>query len=292
MEDKVVAAMLGLALVLAPAVASAQAQRIRVGGVERRYLVHVPPVGGRTPDAIVVVLHGGGGTPAGIAAHTRFNRLADGERFVVAYPAARNGRWLDGREGSEAGDDITFLRALVDTLRRRHGIRAERVFAAGISNGAMMSYRLACEAPSTVGAIGIVAGGMPAGLERGCGGTAALPVVVLHGTDDRLVPFGGGRGVLGIAASLGPWLARARCNGPGAASITDRVRDGTVVEHVAYSGCTAPIELYTIRGGGHTWPGGPRVRAKILGRTTREVAATDLLWRFFDRAVPPAERAP
>jgi polyhydroxybutyrate depolymerase len=292
MQDKVVAALLGLVLALAPAEGSAQAQRIRVGGVERRYLVHVPPAPGRRPDALIIVLHGGGGTPAGIAAHTRFDRLADGGRFVVAYPAARNGRWLDGRPGSEAGDDVAFLRALADTLRRRHGIPAERVFAAGISNGAMMSYRLACESPGAVGAIGVIAGGMAAGIEKGCGGTSALPVVAFHGTEDRLVPFSGGRGVLGISASLAPWLARARCSAPGPDSLTDQVRDDTVVEHVVYTGCAVPVELYTIRGGGHTWPGGPRVRARILGRTTREVSATALLWRFFDRAVPAPGRAP
>lgn len=288
MKDKVVGSVIGLALSglalsMAPAEAAAQAQRIRVAGVEREYLVHVPPGAARKPDALVLVLHGGGGTPAAIAAHTGFDRLADREGFIVAYPAARNRRWLDARPGSERADDVAFLAALADTLRRRHGIAAGRVFAAGISNGAMMSYRLACEAPGAVAGIGVIAGAMPATLEGKCSGTRAVAVLAVHGTEDRLVPFDGTKGLLSVPASVSLWAGRAGCSEPAAATASDTVRDGTIVEHLAYAGCSAPVELYTIRGGGHTWPGGPRVRVRILGRTTRELNAAEVLWRFFDQ---------
>ncbi|HEU4828712.1 MAG TPA: PHB depolymerase family esterase [Gemmatimonadales bacterium] len=289
-KDKFVSAALPLALALAPAAGAAQAQRITVAGVEREYLVHVPPAAAGRPDALLLVLHGGGGTPAAIAAHTGFSRLADREGFIVAYPAARNRRWLDARPGSGRGDDVTFLAALADTLRRRHGIAPSRVFAAGISNGAMMSYRLACEAPGSVAGIGVIAGAMAAALEGKCPGTRPVAVLALHGTEDRLVRLDGTDGLLSVPASLSYWTARAGCRAQGAPVVTDRVRDGTLVEHVAYAGCTVPIELYTIRGGGHTWPGGPRVRARILGRTTRELKATEVLWRFFDRAADQAGR--
>lgn len=261
-----------------------------VAGAAREYLLHLPRAEAGKPDALVIVLHGGGGRPAGIAAHTRFNRLADREGFIVAYPAARRGRWQDGRPGAERGDDVAFLRALADTLRLRHGIPAARVFVTGISNGAMMSYRLACEAPGAIGGIGAVAGAMPAGLQGKCTGSDPVPTIALHGTEDRLVPFEGGPALLSLPATLAVWAARAHCSAPGPAATSDRVRDGTVVEHVTYVSCEVPVELHTIRGGGHTWPGGPRVRVVRLGRTTRELDATETLWRFFDRIPERASR--
>jgi polyhydroxybutyrate depolymerase len=290
LKDKVVAAAFGSTLVFAPCPASAQAQRMAVAGASREYLVHLPPAAAGKPDALVIVLHGGSGRPAAIAAHTRFNRLADREGFIVAYPAARNGRWQDGRPGAERGDDVAFLHALADTLRLRHGIPGARVFVAGISNGAMMSYRLACEAPAALGAIGAVAGAMPAGLQGKCTGAAPMPVIAIHGTEDRLVPFDGSAVLLSVPATLAVWAARANCRAPSPAVTTDRVRDGTVVEHVTYTSCDVPVELHTIRGGGHTWPGGPRVRVVRLGRTSRELDATEALWRFFDRIPARAAR--
>jgi polyhydroxybutyrate depolymerase len=285
-KDKVVAAVLGLALAFAPSAGAAQTRRIIVAGVEREYRVHVPAAASARPDALVLVLHGGGGNPVAIAAHTRFDAMADRAGFIVAYPAARNRRWLDGRPGYERGDDVAFLQALADTLRRRHGIPAHRVFAAGISNGAMMSYRLACEGPGTVAAIGVVAGAVPAGLRRACSATSPVATIALHGTDDRLVSFDGGGNLLSVPASVSLLAARAGCGAAGTPDTTDRVRDGTLVTRVAFTGCTVPVELLTIRGGGHTWPGGPRVRTRLLGRTTRELDASEVLWRFFDRASP------
>ena len=280
--------MLGIMLTLAPVSGAAQARRITVAGVEREYRVHLPSGATERPDALVLVLHGGGGTAAGIAAHTRFDRVADRGGFIVVYPAARNRYWLDARPGYERGDDVAFLRLLADTLRRQHGIPAHRVFVAGISNGGMMSYRLACQAPGTFAAIGVVAGAMPSALRSSCAGTESPAVIALHGTQDRLVPFDGGRDLLSVAASISLWSSRAGCGAAGVPDTTDRLPDGTLVTRVAWTGCTVPIELHTIRGGGHTWPGGPRVRARILGRTTRELDAAEVIWRFFDRASPAA----
>jgi polyhydroxybutyrate depolymerase len=291
-KDKVVAAALGIALALAlgPGAGAAQTRHITVAGVAREYRVHLP-AGSARPNALVLMLHGGGGNPAAIAAHTRFDRIADRAGFIVVYPAARNRRWLDGRPGNERSDDVAFLQKLADTVRAQHGIPAHRVFAAGISNGAMMSYRLACEAPGSVAAIGVVAGAVPVGLRAACGATSPVAVLALHGTEDRLIPFDGGGSLLSVPASVSLLGARAGCGTAGRPDTTDRVRDGTLVTRVAFTGCAVPVQLLTIRGGGHTWPGGPRVRARILGRTTREIDASEALWRFFDSASPAGRSA-
>ena len=283
MQDKVICAALGVAFALAPAAASAQVRTIDVGGIPREYLLHEPSAGTSSPDALVIVLHGGGGTPAGMAAHTGFSRLADREGFIVAYPAGLNGGWLDGRRGRERADDIDFLRRLADTLRRRHRIPPERVFITGISNGAMMSYRLACEAPGEIGGIAPVAGAMFEALASRCGVGDAVAVVALNGTADRIIPHEGRGGMLSVSGSIGFWADRAGCGTPATPVTIDSVGDGTRVTYVGYPDCERPIGLYTIHGGGHTWPGGPAVRSTRLGHTTREIDATEVIWRFFDR---------
>ena len=281
------------ALATGPA-ASAQARddarTIRVGGLDRSWLVHRPspmPAGRALP--LVLVLHGGGGRARGIAEHTRFDRLADREGFVVVYPAGIRGRWNDGRGLSGAPhDDVAFIRALLDSVARETRIDPARIYATGISNGAMFAHRLACDLPGTFAAIAPVAGALPAALAPACAAAEPVSVLAIQGTEDRLVPYDGGgvartRGaVLSARESLAHWARRAGCGALEAGRRTDRVRDGTALVHLAHAGCaSAAVELYEVRGGGHTWPGGPRVTARLLGRTTRELDATRAIWDFF-----------
>jgi polyhydroxybutyrate depolymerase len=282
-KDKVLLALIVL-LLSAPPAAEAQRHRIDVGGTAREYIVRAPAGASRKADALVLVLHGGGGRPEAIEAHTGFTRLATREGFVVAYPAATGGRWKDGRPGSEAADDVRFLAALADSLGRRHGIAASRRFAVGISNGAMMSYRLACEAPGTVAAIGAIAGSVHRNVLDRCSLPAPVSVVALHGSDDPLTPFEGRGNLVSVPAALAHFGARAGCGGPGAADTIDRVRDRTTVLHTATEGCSgAAVELFEIRGGGHTWPGRTGGWSERFGRVSRELDATAVTWAFFDR---------
>ncbi|HEX6644809.1 MAG TPA: PHB depolymerase family esterase [Gemmatimonadales bacterium] len=282
-KDKVLLATL-LVLLAAPRPAEAQRRRIDVGGAAREYVVHVPGGAGAKADALVLVLHGGGGRPEAIAAHTGFTRLAERKGFVVAYPAALGGRWKDGRAGAEGTEDVSFLRALADTLGRRHGIPPSRRFAIGISNGAMMSYRLACDAPGTVAAIAVVAGSVHRSVLDRCELPAPVSVVALHGSEDRLVPLAGGGSLAPVPAALAHFGSRAGCRAPGTPDTIDRVRDRTIVVHTALAGCTgAAVELYEIRGGGHTWPGRMGGWSARFGRVSRELDATAVAWNFFDR---------
>lgn len=283
------------ALALVGGKAAAQARSgthtLRVGGLERSYLLHLPaPLPAGRPLPLVLVFHGGGGRARGIAEHTGFSRLADREGFAVVYPAGIRGRWNDGRGLAGAPhDDVAFIRALIDTLSRAARIDPARVYATGISNGAMFAHRLACDLPGVLAAIAPVAGALPAAIAPRCAAAMPLSVLAIQGTEDRLVPYEGGgvaavRGaVLSARESAGHWARRAGC---GALSEggrrTDQVQDGTALVHRAWPGCgPQAVELYEIRGGGHTWPGGPRVTAPRLGRTTRELDATRAIWDFF-----------
>jgi len=181
-------------------------------------------------------------------------------------------------------------------LGRELSVDPRRVYATGISNGAMFSYRLACDLPGVFAAIAPVAGAMPAALAAGCAHTAPVSVLALQGTADPLMPYGGGgvarrRGrVLSAKRSIEFWAAVSGC---AAAPVTtaepDRAPDdGTRARRTVYGGCRdgRAVELYTIEGGGHTWPGGPPA-GRAVGRVSRELDATPLIWSFFARHARP-----
>jgi polyhydroxybutyrate depolymerase len=267
-----------------------QRRTLRVEGVERSYFLYVPASHrGTGSPALVLVFHGAGGRAQGFARHTGFSAVAEREGFVVVYPQGLERRWNDGRGRGSTHDDVGFVRVLVDTLRRELGVDPRRIYATGISNGAMFSYRLACDLPGVLAAIAPVAGALPVQLAPGCGHTTAVSVVSFQGTAVRLVPYAGGgvgrrRGsVLGAERSIAFWGEIDGCAGQPSTTIEpDRVRDGTRVRRLEYADCREgrAVELYTIEGGGHTWPGGPGV-GLIVGRVSRELDATQLIWAFF-----------
>jgi polyhydroxybutyrate depolymerase len=265
-----------------------ESRTLQAGGLTRRYFLYVPTSWHRgRPAPLILVFHGGGGRASGIAPHTGFSRLADREGFVVAYPQGLRGRWNDGRGfAAAAQDDVGFVRALLDTLTRELGIDPRRVYATGISNGAMFAYRLACDLPGTFAAVAPVAGAMPADLADGCAHVEPMSVLAFQGTTDPLMPYAGGglgrRRVLSAEQSIAFWAALSECAvAPVTADEPDRVADGTRVRHTTYIGCREgrSVELYTIEGGGHTWPGGPAAASRV-GRVTRDIDATELIWEF------------
>jgi polyhydroxybutyrate depolymerase len=281
----------GLATALpAQAVRSEERRTLRVNGEDRAYLLYVPS-GYRSarPAPLVLVFHGAGGRAQGFARHTGFSGVAEREGFVVAYPQGLQRRWNDGRGNGTPHDDVGFVRALVDTLQRELGVDPRRIYATGISNGAMFAYRLACDLPGVLAAIAPVAGALPTQLAPGCGHTQPVSVMAFQGTADPLVPYAGGgvarrrRSVLGAERSIAFWGEIDGCTGqPSTELEPDRVRDGTRVRRLEYAGCREgrAVVLYTIEGGGHTWPGGPGV-GLIVGRVSRELDATQVIWSFF-----------
>ena len=269
-----------------------QRRTLEVGGGRRSYLLYLPSSWQRVrPLPLVLVFHGAGGRGAGMARHTGFSRLAEREGFAVVYPDGVDRRWNDGRGLGGARDDVGFVRLLVDSLEREVGIDPRRVYATGISNGAMFSHRLACDLPGVLAAIAPVAGAVPTGLAERCGAAGPVALVAFQGTADPFVPYAGGgvalrRGaVLSAERSAGFWAHINGCGPvPDAEPAIDSVTDGTRLRRSSYPGCreNRSVVLYTVEGGGHTWPGGPATRGRI-GRASREIDATDAIWAFFQR---------
>jgi polyhydroxybutyrate depolymerase len=261
-----------------------------VDGITRSYLLFAPE-GSRAGRVLplVLVFHGGGGQARAMATHTGFSRVAEREGFAVAYPEGIDRRWNDGRGYGASHDDVAFVRALLDSIGRQTPIDSSRVYATGISNGAMFAYRLACDLPGVLAAVAPVAGAVPAALAERCASARPTAVVAFQGTADPLLPYAGGgrrpsgRGeVLSARRSAELWARVNGCGSPAAEAPIDSVRDGTRVRPDRWSGCREgkDVVLYTIEGGGHTWPGGPPV-GRGVGRVSRELGATETIWAFF-----------
>jgi polyhydroxybutyrate depolymerase len=228
------------------------------GGLQRTYQVHVP-AGLDHPAGLVINLHGAGATGSGQAALTNYDAVADQHGFVVAYPDGIDLSWADGRGASipdrQGVDDVGFLVALVDRLSRDYGIAPGRVFATGMSAGAFMATRLACERADIVSAIAPVAGTL--GTAFPCAPSRPVSVLEVHGTADPVVPFGGGtmlgRGgysdIVAAPAMAQRWRGLDGCPGPG------EDVSGTVRRFIA-TGCAGGTEVafVQVNGGGHTWP--------------------------------------
>ena len=284
--------------------ATLQRDSIRVGDRMRSYAFYVPARLAPNPP-LVLALHGSMGDAGQMRLATGygFERLADRHGFIVLYPEGHEGHWNDCRgKASYAArrlgiDDVSFMRALVARFRAAHGVDSARVFAAGISNGAHLGYRLALEAPDLVRAVAAVGANLPAPGNMDCapagGGTSVL---IMNGTRDPINPYEGGRVTLfgfgdrGDVLSAGASAAYfARRLGIADAPVTERIAQPegsgrTSAERTTWRSAGGDeVLLYTIHGGGHSIPQ-PHVRARrLLGRTHRALDGPAEIWSFFAR---------
>lgn len=277
------------------------------GGRERTYRIYVPPQADRTrPLPLVLVLHGGGGTGAGMEALTRdgFNRLADRDGFIAVYPDGVERHWNDGRgvpsyrAHRESVDDVGFVSALIDHVARAHLLDRSRVFATGISNGGLLSFRLARELTEKIAAIAPVAISMSEQIAAMRPPAGPISIMMIPGTRDPLVPWDGGDigfpggvtvgRVLPVMDTIRYWAGHNGCPSPPAIAMEpDRdPQDGTRVRRETYGPCREGTEviLLAVEGGGHTWPGGlPYLPERLIGRTSRDIDANEVIWNFFKR---------
>lgn len=267
---------------------------IESGGLSRSYEGHLPaPSGAGLP--LVLVLHGGGGDGHGMRRLTGMDALAERAGFVVVYPDGYRKSWADGRgttAAEQAGvDDVAFLRALIQHLVRQYGVDPKRVYAAGISNGGLMVGRLACELSDRIAAFAVVAATFPESLTLGCHPPRPVPILFIHGTLDPILPasggvprFGAGGRLLSAEGAVEFWRGRDACTRPPVeARLIDPVPDGTQTllrGWVCAQG--SRVLFYRVEGGGHTWPGGWQYLPQALvGRTSRDFNASEVIWDFF-----------
>lgn len=265
------------------------------GGVLRTYRFYVPKgIQNQSRIPLVIVLHGGGGDGKGMTTLTNFNDVAEREKFLAVYPDGLNKSWNDGREGKPGAtdvDDVGFISALIDKLETEYSIDPQRIYATGISNGGFFAQRLACQLFNKIAAIAPVAATFPDFSMPLYAPTVPMPVLMINGTSDPLVPYNGGvvagdRGkIISVAATVAQWVKIGGCSPtPQVSMLPDTADDGTQSRREVYDGCAsnAQIVLVTVIGGGHTWPGGFQYLPQIIiGKTSRDFDATEMIWEFF-----------
>jgi polyhydroxybutyrate depolymerase len=276
---------------------------LQFDGKRRSWLTYVPAAKAERPP-LLLVMHGSLGDAEGMRATiTRFgfDVLAERHGFVVVYPDGYERHWNDCRAGADYAanleniDDVGFLRALVATMVEEQGVDPARVFATGLSNGGQMAYRLGLEAPDLVAGIAAVAANLPKLDNMDCEPVGqAVAALVMNGTMDPVNPYEGGlveifgnssRGeVMSALETARYWAALAGYSGPGESrSWVDRAPDdATSVESIDWlEPGGIPVSLVTIIGGGHTVPHPLFRLPRILGPTSHELDATEVIWRFF-----------
>ncbi|HEX2967593.1 MAG TPA: PHB depolymerase family esterase [Bacteroidales bacterium] len=255
---------------------------------------------------LVIALHGRGGNGDSMILLTRngLNSLADHEGFYVLYPEGIGMNWNDGRRGEKVNDrahlenidDTGFISLLIDLMIKDHNTDPGRVYVTGISNGAIMAFRLACELSGKIMAIAPVDGSMPENFLHECTPGNPISVLAINNTRDPLVPYNGGSihagltrknlgNVLSVDESINFWVSRNHCNQtPGEKELPgDNINNIRVTGKFFFNGMEGTgVVLYTIHGGGHTWPGGLQyLPSLIIGRTCRTFNANRIIWDFF-----------
>ena len=296
-------AVLLLLLAFASPGVMAEPRQLNIGGVARSYDLHVPAEVGKTGRAValVIALHGGSGTGAQIRKQLQLDRVADREGFVVAYPDSLGSRWArrwnDGRVFADrrlAGpepDDVAFVRALVKEIATTIPIDPARVFVTGVSNGGMMSFRLACEASDVFAAVATVVAQFPTELVGACKPQQLFGVLMLTGTADPMVPFTGGpiggKGERGTVVSADETFALLRrLNGcQDAAKAAERRGAIEIVGAGDVCGGGRRAWHYRMNGAGHQIPLRAATRQPLierwLGPRNTDVEAAEEIWTFF-----------
>jgi polyhydroxybutyrate depolymerase len=271
---------------------------IDVSGRTRSFLLFQPSgLSGNEP--LVIALHGRLGTGSGMEKLTHFEAIAEREKFLLIYPDGVKKSWNDGRgtpAEKEGVDDVGFIRALIDSAVRHCSVDPKRVYVTGISNGGFMTMRLATELSDRIAAAAVVAATMDAGTAQAAARSHEQPVSVLiiHGTKDPLVPFGGGSvhsgaggAILSHDSTVKWWAKMDGCREePKLMFLEDTVIDGTAVSVTSYEGGASRTEVvgYSIENGGHTWPGGWQyLPVFMVGKTSRNLDASAVIWDFFQR---------
>jgi polyhydroxybutyrate depolymerase len=270
------------------------------GGRERSYRFHVPPAGETgNPLPVVLGLHGGASNGRAFSLASGLSDKADAASFVAVYPDGTGQRekllaWNAGNccgyARDEMVDDVGFVRAVLDDLATVVPVDSDRVFATGLSNGAMLSYRLAAEMADRIAAIAPVAG--PMALDA-CRPSRPVSVIHLHGTEDQFTPLEGGVGRrsvsrtqhASVATTIQAWVAADGCPPEPIVAQLPPVRDdGTQIVRYRYGPGRegSEVELYIIHGGGHTWPA-RKGNTFLFGKSTENLIANDVIWDFFQR---------
>ena len=296
------------ALVAATALgaAAAPAGQIDIGGVTRTFTAQLPD---KTPAPLVIVLHGNTQTGADMASRTSWPAVAKREGFGVVFPDGLNRAWADlrpnakraGRSPPEGTDDVGFIVTLIEKFVGDGSADPKRIYVTGVSNGGAMTMTMICARADLFAAAASVIMNLTDESANACHPSRPVPMLVMNGTADPLIPYQGGRGTSRYAVpgfwstekTLDFWRRANGCDMQDAAiaDLDDRDRaDESTVTRIA-SRCPQgrDVVLYRINGGGHRMPGSfpdarfPRVVNYVFGPQNHDIDGAETIWAFFKR---------
>ena len=283
-----------------------QVRTIMFDGIERSYRIHIPPgFENGCEGSLIFVLHGGGGTAEGMENYLTkktFNRLSDQYGFIVIYPDGYDKHWNDGRKNVSwqneniSIDDVGFLTTLIDNTIDELDLDPNRVFFCGISNGGRMSYRMACEKTEKIAGIAAVVASLSEDLIAMCSPKTSIPVFIIAGTDDPLVPYDGGEivifnktygNVISFNETVDFWISNNNCDTtPIVEYLPDNDPNDSVIvrsEEYLNGDNDSKVLFYEMQGGGHIWPGGPQYYPEwLIGKTCGDIDANEEILNFFN----------
>ncbi len=301
------AAILAVTLVLGCHAGPARADAIMVGGVTRTFIAQLA---GERPAPLVIVLHGNLQTGADMESRTSWPQVARREHFSVAFPDGLNRAWADlrtkhiARSPPRGTDDVGFIAALIGKLVADGVADPGRVYVTGISNGGAMAIRLVCEHADLFAAAATVIINLTDEQAAACHPSRPVPMLMINGTADPLIPYEGGRGTSRFAAdgfgSTGQTLAFwRRVNGCDSrdgtlADLDDRDRSDQSTVTAVSSHCPGgrDVMLYRVNGGGHRMPGRfpdsylARAVNLLLGPQNHDIDGAETIWSFFKQRRP------
>ena len=268
-----------------------------VGEQERTYLVHIPPsYDSEKPTPVVLALHGAAMNGSMMVWFSGLNKKSDDAGFIVVYPSGTgtgpfltwNAGGLKGKWAENKADDVTFIDKLLDDLTAVVNVDEKQVFACGMSNGGMMCYRLAAELSERIAAIAPVAGTIAIEETKP---KRPVSVIHFHGTNDKLVPFAPAKvksnkfmKLMGVEPSIQTWVKLNGCEETPKVDVLSKEDDEMEVTRKTYQNGKegSEVALIAIEGGGHTWPG-KKSPIRLIGKSTLDISANDLMWEFFQK---------
>ena len=256
----------------------------------RSYTLYIPAIyNTSTPTPLVFNFHGLTGGSLVAMWHADFRSIADTANFIIVHPQgllnnSGETHWNVGQLGTTS-NDVDFISKLLDSLSLEYNIDSDRVYSTGMSNGAYMSYRLACELSDKIAAIAPVAGSYITYMLNSCNPSHATPVLHIHGVADSMSFYYGRPGIESIPSILSYWVNYNECNSQSTLTQIANINliDSSVVEHYIWKNGVNGVEVEHLKiiDGGHTWPGSNYPNSN--GVTNYDINASVEIWNFFNR---------
>lgn len=264
---------------------------LMIYGRNRFYKTHLP-VGYDFSKTypVVFVFHGGLGNPDLTERQTGFSKKADEEGFIVIYPYGTGSfdkkllTWNTwdccGYADKKNINDVDFIKAVIAKIILKYSVDDKRIYAAGLSNGGMMCYLLACELPEYFAAVAPVAATMFDTVT--CKSKSEVSMIIFNSIDDQHIPYYGGVGEKSLAdvvklpveTTVDLWVKKYGCY------LMNKSESSLFHKTNYKNNSGTEIVFYKMLGGGHSWPGGEKIRT-FADNPVKNVSATDLIWEFF-----------